>query len=401
MGAKLAVRSLAFWVLDMKFKRSDHMSFLAGQQDVGTQIMSEVLAARYEYDPSSYSADDVLLALKKPYRNLADFGALLSPAADEFLEQIAAQSKRLTRNAFGENITLFTPLYISNFCENHCVYCGFSEHNDIRRHQLDDTSITEELDAIATTGLQEILLLTGEAPNQTSVEYIANAVRLAREKFKVVGVEIYPLNVDGYAKLKSAGADFVSVYQETYNTDKYERLHLAGNKRIFPYRFASQERAILGGMRGVSFAALLGIDDWRKDAYATGVHAYLIQQKYPHVEIGFSCPRLRPIMGNAKLARLGVSERELLQAVMAYRLLMPLSSITISTRERAHFRDNIIGLVANKMSAGVSVAVGEHSEQEQQGDGQFEIDDTRSVAEICAAIKSAGLTPLMSEYVYV
>ncbi|BCX79600.1 2-iminoacetate synthase ThiH [Campylobacter sp. 19-13652] len=385
----------------MKFKRTDHMSFLAGQQDVGTQMMDEVLAARDKYDPDSYSADDVVLALKKPYRSLADFGALLSPAADEFLEQIAATSKRLTRSAFGENITLFTPLYISNFCENHCVYCGFSEHNNIRRHQLSDEAIRSELEVISATGLQEILLLTGEAPNHTSVEYIANAVRLAREKFKVVGVEIYPLNVDGYAKLKEAGADFVSVYQETYSTDKYERLHLAGNKRIFPYRFAAQERAILGGMRGVSFAALLGIDNWRKDAYATGVHAYLIQQKYPHAEIGFSCPRLRPILGNAKLARLGVSERELLQAVMAYRLLMPLSSITISTRERAHFRDNVIGLVANKMSAGVSVAVGEHSEQEKQGDGQFEIDDTRSVAEVCAAIRSAGLMPLMSEYVYV
>lgn len=382
-------------------KRVDHMSFLEGQQDIGSDIMHEVLKARAEYDPASYSADDVALALSKPYRNLADFAALLSPAADEFLEQIAFLSKRLTISAFGKNITLFTPLYISNHCENHCVYCGFSQHNNIRRHQLDDDAIRSELDVIASTGLKEILLLTGEAPHHTSVDYIANAVRLAREKFKVVGVEIYPLNVDGYAKLKQAGADFVSVYQETYNTHKYERLHLAGNKRIFPYRFAAQERAILGGMRGVNFAALLGIDDWRKDAYATGVHAYLIQKKYPHAEIGFSCPRLRPILGNAKLARLGVSERELLQAVMAYRLLMPLSSITISTRERAHFRDNIIGLVANKMSAGVSVAVGEHSEQEKQGDGQFEIDDTRSVSEVCSAIRSAGLMPLMSEYIYV
>lgn len=385
----------------MKFTRTDHMAFLPGQEDVGSDIMHEVLRARAEYEPSSFSRDDVIEALGANYRNLHHFAALLSPAAEEFLEDIAVVSKSLTRAAFGENITLFTPLYISNHCENHCVYCGFSEHNQIRRHQLDDSAIIAELDAIALTGLEEILLLTGEAPNHTSIEYIASAARLAKERFKVVGVEIYPLNVDGYAKLHAAGVDYVSVYQETYNTDKYERLHLAGNKRIFPYRFAAQERAILGGMRGVSFAALLGVDDWRKDAYATGVHAYLVQQKYPHAEIGFSCPRLRPIINNAKVAKLGVNERELLQAIMAYRLLMPLSTVTISTRERAHFRDNIIGLVANKMSAGVSVAVGEHSDQENQGDGQFEIDDNRSVADVCAAIKKAGLQPLMSEYIYV
>ena len=297
---------------------------------------------------------------------------------------------------------MFTPLYIANYCENYCIYCGFNCHNKIKRAKLDEAGIEKEMQAIAKTGLKEILILTGESKKMSDVEYIGMACKIARKYFNVVGLEVYPMNSDEYAYLHKCGADYVTVFQETYNSDKYETLHLAGHKRIFPYRVNAQERAIMGGMRGVGFAALLGLDDFRKDAFATGMHAYLLQKKYPHAEIAFSCPRLRPIINNDKINPMDVHEAQLLQVVCAYRLFMPYASITISTRECERVRNNLISIAATKISAGVSVGIGEHAENEDtKGDGQFEIDDSRSVKQVYDAIKERGLQPVMSDYIYV
>ncbi len=249
---------------------------------------------------------------------------------------------------------MFTPIYISNYCANYCIYCGFNCHNTIKRAKLTEQEIEKEMKTISETGLQEILILTGESRAKSDVTYIGEACKIARKYFKVIGLEIYPLNADEYAYLHKCGADYVTVFQETYNSDKYETLHLGGQKRIFPYRINAQERALRGGMRGVGFAALLGLDDFRKDAFATGYHAYILQKKYPHAEIAFSCPRLRPIINNDKINAMDVHERELLQVVCAYRLFMPFSNITISTRECARVRDNMVNIAATKISAGVS-----------------------------------------------
>ena len=209
------------------------------------------------------------------------------------------------------------------------------------------------------------------------------------------------MNTDEYAYLHECGVDYVTVFQETYNSDVYETLHLEGHKRVFPYRLNAQERALRGGMRGVAFAALLGLSDFRKDAFATGMHAYLLQRKYPHAEISFSCPRLRPIKNDETINPKDVKEPELLQVMLAYRLFMPYAGMTISTRERAEFRNNVIDFVATKISAGVSTGIGEHSDGEEQGDDQFEIADGRDVNEVVAAIRDKGLCPVMNEYVYV
>lgn len=257
------------------------------------------------------------------------------------------------------------------------------------------------MEAIAKTGMEEVLILTGESRSMSDVKYIGEACKIAHEYFKNVGIEVYPMNTDEYAYLHKCGADYVTVFQETYNSDKYETLHLAGHKRIFPYRLNAQERAVRGGMRGVAFAALLGLDDFRKDAYAVGTHAYLLQRKYPHAEISFSCPRLRPIINNDKINPKDVHERQLLQVMCAYRIFMPFAGLTISTRERAGFRDNVVGMCATKISAGVSTGIGSHAEEESQGDDQFEISDDRTLDEVCAAIRAHGLQPVMNDYVYI
>ena len=297
---------------------------------------------------------------------------------------------------------MFTPLYIANYCENYCIYCGFNCHNKIRRARLTPDEIRREMEAISKTGLQEILILTGESRAKSDVEYIGQACRIAKDYFRVIGLEVYPMNSDEYAYLHQCGADYVTVFQETYDSDKYETLHLAGHKRIFPYRLNAQERALQGGMRGVGFAALLGLTDFRKDAYATGIHAWLIQRKYPHAEIAFSCPRLRPIINNEKINPMDVHERQLLQVVSAYRLFMPFASITVSTRECARVRDNLVQIAATKISAGVSTGIGSHVEElEDKGDEQFEISDGRSVEEVFQALVQQDLQPVMADYVYV
>ena len=381
-------------------ENTDHMKYTDDMEAIDSDIMDRVIAEMNSYDADIYTAKDVKEALAAETCSVDNFKALLSPAALPFLEEIAQKAQKETRKHFGNSVAIFTPLYIANYCENYCVYCGFNCHNKIKRAQLNAEEIEKEMQAIAETGLEEVLILTGESPNKSSVEYIGEACKIAKKYFKLIGLEVYPMDSKDYAYLHECGADFVTVFQETYNSDKYKTLHLGGRKRIFPYRLNAQERAIMGGMRGVGFAALLGLDDFRKDALATGMHAYLLQRKYPHAEIAFSCPRLRPIINNDKINPKDVHEPQLLQIICAYRIFMPFASITISSRENANFRNNIIKIAATKISAGVDVGIGGHS-GEAKGDEQFEIDDGRTVSEIYQAIKDAGLQPVMSDYIYV
>ena len=384
----------------LKENRIDHMTYLEGMEVLDSDIDKRVIEAAEAYDSDKYTAKDVRRALLHTNKTPEDFGALLSPAAMPFLEEIAQHAQQETRKHFGNSIYMFTPIYIANYCENYCIYCGFNCHNKIRRAKLNADEIEREMQEIAKTGLQEILILTGESPKMSDIHYIGEACKIARKYFKVIGLEIYPTNSEDYAYLHECGADYVTVFQETYNSDKYETLHLAGNKRIFPYRINAQERALKGGMRGVGFAALLGLDDFRRDAFATGMHAYFMQRKYPQAEIAFSCPRLRPIINNDKINPMDVHEAQLLQVVCAYRLFMPFSSITVSTRECERVRNSLIKIAATKISAGVNVGIGGHS-GEEKGDEQFEIDDTRSVDEVYQAIIDEGLQPVMNDYIYV
>ena len=370
-------------------------------ENISSDIMDKVTTEMNSYDYNSFSDEDINEALNKDYLSIKDFQALLSPKAINYLEEIAQKAKLFRERYFGNSVYMFTPLYISNYCDNYCVYCGFNSHNKIKRARLNFEQIEQELKEIAKSGLQEILILTGESERYSDVEYIGEACKLARKYFNNVGIEIYPVNVKDYEYLNSCGADYVTIFQETYNNEKYKKLHLEGHKKVFSYRFNSQERSLMGGMRGVGFGALLGLDDFRKDAFATGYHAYLLQQKYPHSEISISCPRLRPVINNLKIEKEIVNEKDLFQIVCAYRLFLPFANITISTRENSIFRDNIIKIAATKISAGVDTGIGAHTKcSTKKGDEQFEIADKRTVAQIFEKIKSEELQPVMNDYIY-
>ena len=217
----------------------------------------------------------------------------------------------------------------------------------------------------------------------------------------------HPVNVDEYQYLHECGVDYVTVFQETYNTDKYETLHLMGHKRVFPYRFEAQERALMGGMRGVGFSALLGLSGFHKDALASALHVYYLQRKYPYAEYSLSCPRLRPIINNDKINPLDVHERQLCQILCAYRIFLPYVGITVSSREQKHFRDGIVKIAATKVSAGVSTGIGDHEskytgkEEGDSGDEQFEISDGRSFDQMYGDMEQEGLQPVLNDYVYV
>ena len=388
--------------------RKNHMEYMPGMEIIVSDVCASVMSQMDSYDYSKYTADDVKAALEHNTCTIEDFKALLSPAAEPFLEQMAERARLETSKHFGNTVYLFTPLYIANYCENYCVYCGFNCYNHIKRMKLSQEQIEKEMKVIADSGMEEILILTGESRGQSNVEYIGEACKLARKYFRMVGLEIYPVNTDEYRYLHECGADYVTVFQETYDTDKYEKLHLLGHKRVWPYRFDAQERALRGGMRGVAFSALLGLSDFRKDALASALHVYYLQRKYPHAEMSLSCPRLRPIINNDKINPLDVHEKQLCQVLCAYRIFLPYVGITVSSRESAEFRNGIVKIAATKVSAGVSTGIGDHESKytgketdEVQGDEQFEIDDNRSLDKMYQDIADEGLQPVLNDYLYV
>ena len=388
--------------------RKNHMEYLPGMEIIESDVCANVMAQVESYDYSKYTARDVRAALEHDTCTVEDLKALLSPAAEPFLEEMARRARTETGRHFGNTVYLFTPLYIANYCENYCVYCGFNCYNNIKRMKLTMEQIEKEMKVVADSGMEEILILTGESRGQSSVEYIGEACKLASRYFRMVGLEIYPVNTDEYRYLHECGADYVTVFQETYDTDRYEQLHLLGHKRVWPYRFDAQERALRGGMRGVAFSALLGLADFRKDALASALHVYYLQRKYPYAEMSLSCPRLRPIINNEKINPLDVHEKQLCQVLCAYRIFLPYAGITVSSRESAEFRNGIVKIAATKVSAGVSTGIGDHESKYTgrdsdgaHGDEQFEIDDNRSLEKMYSDISDEGLQPVLNDYLYV
>ena len=347
-------------------------------------------------DFSSFTEGDVRRALGKIAPGPEDFMALMSPAAIPLLEEMARKASRLTVQNFGRTIQLFTPLYLSNHCTNHCVYCGFNAGNDIPRTQLEPEQVQAEARAIAATGLKHLLILTGDCRAKASPDYLESCMEVLRKYFPSVSIEIYAMEQAEYARLVGVGVDGLTLFQETYDEVLYAKLHPRGPKRDFRFRLDAPERGCKAGMRVVNIGALLGLGDWRKDALLTGLHAAYLMNRYPEVDISVSLPRMRPHAGEFQPASI-VGDREMVQFMLALRLFMPRLGITISTRESVEFRESILPLGVTRMSAGVSTAVGGHTQDDDKV-GQFDISDERTVDEMCHDLRKLGYQPVFKDW---
>ena len=346
------------------------------------------------------TAADVERALGKERITMDDFAALVSPAAEPYLKAMAEKSYRITRRRFGNVMQLYVPLYLANYCTNHCVYCGFNCRNQIRRAILDEAAIRREAEALKSKySFQHILLVTGEAPARSSVAYIARAIEIMREYFQQVSIEVQPLTVEEYEFLMEKGLHSVYVYQETYNEARYPLYHPRGRKADYRYRLETADRLGEAGIYKTGLGNLIGLEDWRTEAWFTALHLRYLENKYWRTKGSIAFPRLRPYAGEgAFVPEHPASERNLLQLICAYRLISEDVELSISTRESAATRDRILPFGITTMSAGSSTAPGGYADEDDRQLEQFAIDDARPPAAVAAAIQSKRLEPVWKDW---
>lgn len=336
-------------------------------------------------------------ALTARQLSATDFLTLLSPAAVDYLEPMARKAHRLTVQHFGRTIGLYIPLYVSNYCSNECIYCGFHRGNTIKRKKLSMAEIEIEAKSIAATGMRHVLLLTGEAPEVTPIEYFEETVHLLKRYFSSVSIEIFPLDEEQYHRLKIAGVDGLTVYQEAYDEDRYRMVHRAGKKKDYRYRLDAPERGARAGLRMVNIGPLLGLGEPRSELFLCGLHARYLETHYLDTEVSLSLPRMNPAEGDYS-PDFFADDTTFVQFMTALRCFLPRAGINVSTRERAGFRDNLIRLGTTRFSAGSCTGVGGYTEEAKAGTPQFEITDERSVDEVVQAIESAGYQPVYKDW---
>jgi 2-iminoacetate synthase len=338
-------------------------------------------------------------ALQVDSADILDFARLLSFQAGGCLEELAQKARGLTLQYFGKTIQLYTPLYLSNYCQNGCVYCGFNSGHKFKRNKLTMPKLEKEAEFISSTGLRHVLILTGESREESPLTYIKDCIGLLKKYFSSISVEIYPLDEDEYADLVAAGIDGLTIYQEVYDEDIYARVHPFGPKKDYLFRLDAPERGLKAKVRFVNIGALLGLNDWRKEVFLMGLHAQYLQGKFPDAEIGVSLPRLRPFSGDFKVPFI-VGDADIVQIILALRIFLPRVGISISTREPAQLRDNLIPLGITRMSAGSTTRVGGHTAVIQPGSNpaQFQISDERSVTEVKIALQGKGYQPVLKDW---
>jgi len=329
-----------------------------------------------------------------------DLTKLLSPEAEKSLEEMAQKAKALTLENFGKAIALYTPLYLSNYCENECLYCGFNTRNKIPRKKLKINELKKEAEFIAKTGLQHILILSGESRKLTPLSYIKECLQILRKFFSSISIEIYPLTESEYKELIQEGVDGLTIYQEVYDQDSYKKLHLKGPKQDYRFRLDAPERAACASMRTINIGSLLGLAPWPKEAFLMLRHAKYLQDKYPEAEISISIPRVKPQFNNFPVPY-EVSDKNIVQIITAARIFMPRLGITLSTRESDCLRDNLVSLGITKMSAGSTTAVGGHTLAKEyiKNSIQFEISDKRDVNQIKKMLLEKGYQPVLKDWV--
>ncbi|NLK94887.1 MAG: 2-iminoacetate synthase ThiH [Clostridiales bacterium] len=343
--------------------------------------------------------EDVLRAINKRKLDKKDFLALLSDKAIKYLEDIAQKSNKLTKQYFGNTVLLYTPIYIANYCINRCAYCGYNHDNNIHRKKLTMEEIEKECKAVYNKGFRHIIYLTGESPKDTPVEYITQAAKIMKKYFSSITIEVYPMDVEDYKKVVEAGVDSLTIYQETYDEEIYRKVHLGGPKRNYRYRLDGLERGCIAGMRSVNLAPLLGLNKWKIEVYKMMLHGLYLRKKYPSVEVGFSFPRIRPCVGGYNDI-FEVSDRDIVQAIIAMRNMFPNCTLNISTRERAEFRDKLIPLGVNKISAGSDTSIGGHTmKKDEAGEVQFDVSDSRDENEVRRDLRKLGYEPIFKDWV--
>ena len=335
-----------------------------------------------------------------PNVSIDQFMALISPAADKYLEEMAQISADITLRRFGNTMQLYAPLYLSNFCTNKCAYCGFSSGNKIKRAILSDEEIIAEAEALTKYPFKHILLVTGESPRKAGVEYLSNSIEIMSRYFEQVSLEVQPLERDEYSQLIDKGLHSVYIYQETYDKDRYPLYHLAGKKRDYRFRLETPDRLGEAGIYKTGLANLIGLEEWRTEAFFTALHLGYLSSKYWRTKYSIAFPRLRPFTGDdAFAANYETSERNLLQMICAYRLLSEDVELSLSTRESAYFRDNVMRLGITTMSAGSKTTPGGYSNYEQSKElEQFEVNDDRGIYDVSKAIQDAGLEPVWKDW---
>lgn len=364
------------------------------------KLLAEWPAERRQEAIAGATPADVEAVLARAFeQRLApgDFLALLSPAAAGRLERLAQTAHQLARQNFGNAVNIFTPLYISDICSNQCRYCGFNALNRQKRRHLSVEEATAEAFAIADAGFQHILLLTGDARQISSPDYIAAVARAIKPRFSSIGIEVYSLSEDEYRMLIEAGVDSMTMFQETYNPDLYDWLHPKGPKRDYAWRLDAPARAAKAGMRSIGIGALLGLEEFALDAFATGLHAWWLARSFPGAEISVSIPRICPHEGTFEVTH-GVTDAQLAQYVMALRCFLPRAGITCSSRESAFMRDHLVPLGVTRVSAGVSTAVGGRVTPDLHNPGQFEISDTRSLERMIADLAANGYQAVLKDW---
>ena len=344
----------------------------------------------------SRNSDHVRRAMRAKRFAPADLAALLAPAAADFLEPVARQAAVLTRQRFGYAVQFYVPLYVSNFCVNSCLYCGFNRHNRIRRMVLPYDDAVREAEHLAREGFRHLLLVSGEDPEGVPVDYFEELAERLRGKFASLNIEIYPLDEAGYRRLVEAGVDSLTLYQETYDRDAYRRFHPAGPKRNFSYRLGAVERGARAGISFLGVGALLGLTDWRIDSFYVGLHAHYLQTHYWRQHVSISFPRLRHAAGDFT-PPYPVSDAALVQVMCGLRLQLPDAGLVLSTRESARFRDHVLPLGITRISAGSRTTPGGYSE-ETKAEGQFDVQDRRSLREVMDAIAARGFDPVCKDW---
>ncbi len=342
------------------------------------------------------TADDVKRSINERNLSPQDLLNLLSPRASAHLEEMANRARELSLKYFGRTVLLYTPMYISNYCINKCAYCGYNLDNNITRKKLTQEEIKNEAIAIAKEGCRHLILLTGESDYHSPLQYIVESINTIKEYFPSITLEVYPMTVEEYKKTIEAGVEGLTIYQETYDEEVYDRVHLSGPKKNYRFRLDTPERGAQAGMRTISIGALLGLADFRKDAFFTALHGDYIRRKYPQCDVTYSPPRIRPCEGGLENIK-AVSDRELVQIILAYRLFAPQCGMNISTRENVDMRRGLIPFGVTKISAGVSTAVGGHT-LKNKGTSQFDVSDESSVEDIKNLIKDIGYQPILKDW---